>query len=234
MRSTIVRHRKYLIDAGDRKKRRAILLSVVFGLLCAILMVGVVGEPSTDKDGASSWDNGDGTVSITAERSSVEQVPSEKKVTDETSADIFNPFPNTIPETFLVTKVVDGDTLYVQGLSTRVRLIGVDTPETVSASKPIECYGPEASNFLKSLLLGKYVGLETDENVGDTDIYGRPLRYIYYGGVNVNYLIIAGGYGNEASYGNNYKYRSFFIEAEQWARDNENGLWSPDTCNGLR
>lgn len=139
---------------------------------------------------------------------------------------------NNIPETYLVTKIVDGDTIYVAGISTRIRLVGVNTPETVKSDTPVQCYGPEASNYLKELLLGKYVGLEIDAASGAMDIYNRQLRYVYLNGENVSQKIILGGYGKEASYGNDYKYRQQFLEAEEYARTNKIGLWSPDTCNG--
>lgn len=140
---------------------------------------------------------------------------------------------NSIQENYFVTKVVDGDTIYVSGIKTRIRLIGVNTPETVSSSKPIECFGPEASNYLESLLLNKYVGLESDAAAGDLDGYGRPLRYVYYNGENINQKLILEGYGKEASYGSEYKYRTQFVESEKSAIANNKGLWSPDTCNGL-
>lgn len=137
-----------------------------------------------------------------------------------------------ITEEYLVTKVVDGDTVYVSGIDTRIRLIGVNTPETVSPSKPVQCFGPEASDYLKNLLLGKKVGLESDEASGDTDIYGRPLRYVYYNGENINQKLILEGYGKEADYGSEYKYSSEFKASQQDAISNNRGLWSPVTCNG--
>ena len=137
-----------------------------------------------------------------------------------------------VPEKHQVTKVVDGDTIYVADIATRIRLIGIDTPETVSPSKPVGCYGPEASNYLRNLILGKYVGLESDAASGDVDRYGRPLRYVYLDGENVNQKILLGGYGKEASYGSNYKYQSEFVASEKYAAQNNFGLWSPATCNG--
>ncbi len=79
-----------------------------------------------------------------------------------------------------IVRVVDGDTVVatVGGRSDRVRLIGVDTPETVSPSKPVQCYGPQASTHLKELLpKGTAVRLVTD--VETHDVYGRLLAYVY-------------------------------------------------------
>ena len=135
-----------------------------------------------------------------------------------------------ILENYYVTKIVDGDTIYVSGIETRIRLIGINTPEIHNG--PVQCYGPEASDYLAGLILGKYVGLEYDAASGDVDIYGRPLRYIYYNGENVNQKILLEGYGKEASYGSEYKYRDKFVESEKSAITNNKGLWSPATCNG--
>ena len=79
-----------------------------------------------------------------------------------------------------VEYVVDGDTvdMTVDGVEERVRLIGIDTPETKKADTPIECFGPEASAFTKALLPeGTAVYLERD--VEARDVYGRLLAYAY-------------------------------------------------------
>lgn len=75
-----------------------------------------------------------------------------------------------------VKRVIDGDT-FVTTTGERVRLIGVDTPETVHPRKPVEPGGPEASKFLKDLIDGKTVRLEYDET--KTDIYGRTLAFVW-------------------------------------------------------
>jgi membrane-bound metal-dependent hydrolase YbcI (DUF457 family) len=80
-----------------------------------------------------------------------------------------------------VTKVTDGDTITVetQGRSTPVRLIGVDTPETVAPDQPIGCFGKEAGNYTKRVLADRLVRLEIPR-VGDSeDAYGRTLAYIW-------------------------------------------------------
>lgn len=87
----------------------------------------------------------------------------------------------------LVTKVVDGDTIDVDinGTITRIRLICVDTPERGKTNFS------EATNFTKSLVLGKVVGLEKD--ISETDRYGRSLRYVYVDNVSVNLELIKYG-----------------------------------------
>ncbi len=79
-----------------------------------------------------------------------------------------------------VTEVVDGDTVVVAfpgGRSETVRLLGVDTPETVDPDEPVECYGPEASAFTHARLDGRQVRLEKDRE--ERDRYGRLLAYVY-------------------------------------------------------
>lgn len=97
-----------------------------------------------------------------------------------------------------VLRVIDGDTVEIdyQGKATDVRLIGVDTPETVHPSKPVEAYGKEASNFTKNLLIGESVYLRFD--VDRTDNYGRLLAYLYRApdGLFVNLEIVRQGYGH--------------------------------------
>lgn len=82
-----------------------------------------------------------------------------------------------------VARVVDGDTVYVKTATgvTNVRILGVDTPETVDPRKPVQCYGPQASAFLKSYLpVGAKVTLTTEPTTGDvTDRYGRTIAYVY-------------------------------------------------------
>ncbi len=88
--------------------------------------------------------------------------------------------PNT-KDTYEVTKVVDGDTLEIlkYGKTEKVRLIGVDTPETLDPRKPVQCFGKEASDKTKGLLNGKSVRLEFDSIVGEKDKYGRLLAYVW-------------------------------------------------------
>jgi endonuclease YncB( thermonuclease family) len=80
-----------------------------------------------------------------------------------------------------VTSVTDGDTVEVetQGRTTPVRLIGVDTPETVDPEQPIGCFGPQASDHTKQVLADRLVRLEIPR-IGDSeDAYGRTLAYVW-------------------------------------------------------
>ena len=101
------------------------------------------------------------------------------------------------PETYEVARVVDGDTIKImyEGKQQSVRLIGVNTPETVHPTKPVEPFGNEASYFLTNLLIGEMVSLQFGKEKHDK--YGRLLAYVYRApdGLFVNLEIVRQGYG---------------------------------------
>lgn len=137
----------------------------------------------------------------------------------------------------VVQKIVDGDTLDVMqaGEVVRVRLIGIDTPETVDPRKPVQCFGAEASQHVKDLLADNLVTLEFDESQGSTDKYGRTLAYVILpDGKNLAEEMLRDGFAYEYTYSKPYKYQKIFKIAEQDARDSERGLWSSETCGGNR
>ena len=135
---------------------------------------------------------------------------------------------------FPISRVIDGDTVVVDmnGTNETVRLIGVNTPETVDPRKPVQCFGKEASNFVKSMLAGKSVRLQSDPTQADRDKYGRLLRYVYLDDVLVNEEIISSGYGFEYTYDIPYQFQKEFRASEGYARSGSLGLWAPTTCNG--
>ncbi len=136
---------------------------------------------------------------------------------------------------YSVTSVVDGDTVKVNinGTVETLRLIGMDTPETVDPRKPVQCFGKEASNKAKELLVGTKVRLEKDSTQGELDKYGRTLAYIYReDGLFYNKYMIEQGYAHEYTYNTSYKYQAEFKAAQKTAQENQRGLWSPTTCNG--
>ncbi|HXK38756.1 MAG TPA: thermonuclease family protein [Candidatus Paceibacterota bacterium] len=128
-----------------------------------------------------------------------------------------------------VVKVVDGDTIAVEmnGKSETIRLIGLDTPETVDPRKPVQCFGEEASKKAKELLTGKMVRIEVDPSQDERDKYGRLLAYVFLeNAVFFNQLMISEGYGHEYTYNLPYKYQVEFKEAEKTAREEKKGLWA--------
>lgn len=138
-------------------------------------------------------------------------------------------------ETVTLTDVVDGDTIKVidaNGNLIKVRLIGIDTPESVHVdeSKNTE-YGNIASDYTKMILsdfIGKNVYLTYDEE--KTDKYGRTLAYVYLAKPSINsmlnYMIIANGYAKAMTIKPNTMFSELFTEAEQVAKDNQLGLWA--------
>ena len=143
---------------------------------------------------------------------------------------------NSQYEYYSVSSIVDGDTIKVNmnGMVVTLRLIGMDTPETVDPRKLVQCFGKEASNKAKGLLIGKKVRIEKDFTQGELDKYGRTLAYIYReDGLFYNKYMIEQGYAHEYTYNSNpYKYQTEFKAAQKSAQENQRGLWSPDTCNG--
>ncbi|MGB9753587.1 MAG: nuclease [Roseiflexus castenholzii] len=137
----------------------------------------------------------------------------------------------------IVTNVTDGDTIEVSlgGVTERVRLIGVDTPETSHPSRPVECFGREAAAFTRAMLSGQTVVLEADPTQDNRDRFNRLLRFVWLpDGRLANYEIIAQGYGFEYTFRTPYRYRAEFRAAERAAREAQAGLWAPETCNGER
>jgi micrococcal nuclease len=136
---------------------------------------------------------------------------------------------------YKVTRVVDGDTLVVDmnGVQEKVRLIGINTPETVDPRKTVECFGKEASSRMKSLAEGKLVRLEGDDTQDARDVYGRLLEYVYLeDGEMLNRKMVAEGYAYEYTYMTPYRYQQDFRDVQNIARISARGLWAPDTCNG--
>lgn len=152
---------------------------------------------------------------------------------------VATPLP-TIPKTenysyYSVVNVVDGDTIRVNmnGKEETLRLIGIDTPETVDPRKSVQCFGKEASNKAKELLTGKRVRIEVDATQGDRDKYDRLLAYVYReDGLFFNKHMIEQGFAHEYTYNLPYRYQNEFKTAQKAAQTAQRGLWSPNTCNG--
>ena len=135
------------------------------------------------------------------------------------------PFTVNAQDFYLCTRVIDGDTIIVRmnGIKVRVRLIGVDTPETKHPKKPVEYFGKEASAFTKSMVESNKVRLEYDQEKRDK--YGRLLAYVYLeDGSFLNAEIVKQGYGF-AYTKFPFKYLDDFKKYEKEARGNNRGLW---------
>ena len=126
-----------------------------------------------------------------------------------------------------VTEVIDGDTVVAQVSSDKaekVRIVGIDTPETVDPRKPVQCFGEEASARMKELAEGKAVTLERKPDE-DRDYYGRLLRYVILDGRDIGAQMISEGYA--------FSYKRYphprlaeYNRLEREARQQGLGLWS--------
>lgn len=128
-----------------------------------------------------------------------------------------------------VTKIVDGDTIWVltpSGQEIKVRLIGVDSPEARNTGRArIEYFGKESSDFAKKVLTGQRVRLEYD--VQRLDRYKRTLAYVYLeDGTFFNELLVKEGFATVATYPPNVKYADHFLEVQKKARNSKKGLWA--------
>jgi micrococcal nuclease len=135
--------------------------------------------------------------------------------------------------TATVVRNVDGDTLVVaiDGGEEPVRLIGIDTPESVAQDRPVECFGPEAKARLSELLPpGTVVRLERD--VEARDRYDRLLAYVIRADddVLVNELLVAEGFAESVAYPPNTARQGALDRAEAAARAAQRGLWP--ACGG--
>ena len=126
-----------------------------------------------------------------------------------------------------VVRVVDGDTFVINynGTSEKVRLIGIDTPESVHPNKEKNTeFGNEVSDFSKQMLTDKQVQIEFD--VEERDQYGRLLAYAYLDGQMYNKILLEKGYAKLATYPPNVKYVEEFTEIQKQARKAKVGLWA--------
>lgn len=134
-----------------------------------------------------------------------------------------------------VVRVIDGDTISVvlNGTNETIRFLGIDTPETSHPTKPVECYGEEASQRLSQLLpRDSVVRLERD--IEGRDRYDRILAYVYLpsepNDIHLNWLMVAEGYATTLPIDPNRTYRSVLAEAERQAKTSNRGLWG--ACGG--
>lgn len=135
------------------------------------------------------------------------------------------------PGLYSIDHFVDGDTISVNmnGKKETIRMIGVDTPETHKPHTPVQCYGPAAAAYTKTIIGTNKVRLQSDPDSTDRDRYNRLLRYVYLpDGRLVQKELIQNGYG--------FAYTQFpftksdeFVQAQAAAKDGNKGLW--DNCS---
>lgn len=169
--------------------------------------------------------------------------PSSKSSPQIKGAEINNPnlSPTTPPDVIsdydkqaVVKKVVDGDTVTViiNGSDETIRIIGINSPESVDPRKSVECFGIKASSKAKEMLSNQKVKLEKDESQGERDKYGRLLRYVWLDKEAIDFgaYMIQEGFAYEYTYNTPYKYQTKYRELQKEAEKNKKGLWADDAC----
>src|SRR5450759_3763669 len=136
-----------------------------------------------------------------------------------------------------VARVVDGDTLKarIAGRTETVRVIGLDTPESVKPGTPVECFALRASAEAERLLpIGAAIRLESDPTQAARDRYGRLLAHVWLADDTLYAeQMIRGGFGIHYVYGGVPSiYARWLAAAQDAARTAQRGLWSPTTCAG--
>jgi micrococcal nuclease len=146
-------------------------------------------------------------------------------------------------EAATVERAVDGDTIEVSvtgggdgpgrgsavaGEIYDVRLIGIDSPESVRPGTPVECFGKEAAAAAAALLEGESVRMVKD--VEDKDRYGRLLRYVYLGDEMANARLVLNGYASAYTYPPNVRHADLLVSLQREARRSDLGLWAPGAC----
>jgi len=137
-------------------------------------------------------------------------------------------FPSSQPGLYRVVAVDDGDTITVDmnGSIETIRFIGVDTPETHKPNTPVQCYGPEATDFTKNLIAKQKVRLQADPLNTNRDRYGRLLRYVYLpDSTLLEQKLLSEGYGFAYTFFPFSKAKEFEVY-EQQAETAGKGLWS--------
>ena len=151
--------------------------------------------------------------SVEENSNSVTDIPNKEQKLENSSLNLIQ---------YEVIRVIDGDTVELKN-GERLRYNDIDTPETVHPSKPIECYGPQASSKNKELVEGEIIFVELGNPTKDR--YGRLLGYVYIDDLFVNAELVRGGYAEVNSYGNPGSELSNLLEIEKNAKESMKGLW---------
>lgn len=127
---------------------------------------------------------------------------------------------------YKVTRIVDGDTYVVEdenGIKEKIRLIGVNTPETKHPKKGVEPFGPEATAFAMKYLNKKVVQLKFEKDKKDR--YNRILAHVFINDIHFNKMLIDSGFGTTMFFKPNEKFKRVFTESQEVAKSKGLGLW---------
>ena len=140
----------------------------------------------------------------------------------------------------IIVRDVDGDTVVAkydgQTEEVKIRLLGVNTPESVDPRRPVECFGKEASHYTKQQVEGKRVLLVADPMADDVDKYGRSLRNIFLeDGTDFDAKLVSEGYAYAyIGFPLDKRRKSQLTRLQKEAEAAQRGLWDPKTCNGKK
>ncbi|KKQ46844.1 MAG: Micrococcal nuclease [Candidatus Woesebacteria bacterium GW2011_GWC1_38_13] len=133
-----------------------------------------------------------------------------------------------------VSRVIDGDTIEVSidSKTEKVRIIGIDSPETVDPRNSVECFGILSSNKAREALkIGGDIYLESDPSQDNKDKYSRLLRYVWINEkTDFGRYMIEEGYAYEYTYEKPYKYQSIYKQSQKDAEVGKKGLWADGVC----
>jgi micrococcal nuclease len=206
---------------------------VVTWVVLAVLVIGLIGEsedPDIDTAAVERPTTTTEPTTTTAAETTTTSTTTSTTVT--TAAPTTTSTAPTPPagDVVSVTRIIDGDTLEVS-TGEKVRLIGIDTPETKHPSRPVECFGAHATEHATALM-GPGTNVRLVYDVERTDRYGRTLAYVYRisDGLFVNMQMVRDGFAVVATYPPNVAHVEEFLAAEREARSNNRGLWG--ACGG--
>lgn len=195
------------------KKKVPVLAGVI--IAAAILSLFYFSQPQDEKPASGGMSSSDTTSVLTSEAGNPIMVPDTEGI---------------VPEGHIhakVTRVVDGDTIKAEyeGKEYRVRLLCIDTPETVKEGVAVQPYGKEASKKLAEILLGKEVTLVFEKDIDDK--YGRLLAYVILeDGSCVNAFMVEQGFARIDVVKPNTVHRDYFDGLQRNAIDKKRGFWS--------
>ncbi|WP_456272387.1 thermonuclease family protein [Bacillus sp. AK031] len=218
----------YLFTPLKRRKssfKRSIVL-LTAGVL--ITSAGCAAEPTENQEQEAASDEVEKEKEEKSPKDAAATENEDKEEQKEPEKDKTEKPNNTQPDlpTGTVTRVIDGDTLEVQfnGKQEDVRLLLIDTPETVHPNKPVEKFGPEASQFVKQTLTGKEVGIKVGSE--ERDQYGRLLAYVFIDGETIQEKLLRKGLAKTAYLYNDLTMLDQFHKAQDEAISQKLGVWS--------
>lgn len=222
---------KIIYKIRDSKPLTKGILAVIVVIIFCLALFSE--DTSTNDTNTTNSLNTITNENFTLNSTNTSSIPNEQ---NEQTNNIISSSNNIVPSqtatTYTVIRVVDGDTLKINynGKEESVRLIGVDTPESVhpDEAKNTE-FGEKASEFSKNYLEGKEITLEFD--VQERDQYGRLLAYVYLDNIMYNKTLLQEGYAQVATYPPNVKYVDDFTAIQEEARNNKKGLWGYETTS---